>query len=392
MTIISATQNLRWQYREAGPFRWVLQQAWQSHDDGSLTWMDVPAIDEKGSPVSSRGGLAADMNRSAPTPQPAQAADAPARPLPTLKEAMATMRGGTASDELVRLRDDLNESIVITARLRKERDDEIAARARLDQRIAELSTEIGAFETKVGNLERFKAYVHKRLDEANVPADPDPAKTAATGCRIGNRLGYVLDLVDTWRNRAHAARELATKEQVRADANEKERNQLRDRLAELEVGLGVAKAKAYAELAAGRMHEEQQAKRHAAQAWAKRNSEARILRETLRDLHSRSYCSSDEGNRIRAIIDEALRRAVDVKPDNTGDWDGHFCPRCGANTLMDRFGRRWCSFVGGHSSPACRWASWGELGKDEPPESERSTSVDNPTPPAEGAQPEGPQG
>jgi hypothetical protein len=39
--------------------------------------------------------------------------------------------------------------------------------------------------------EKFKAYVHRRLDEAGVPADPDsPHK--AEGCRIGGRLDIVL--------------------------------------------------------------------------------------------------------------------------------------------------------------------------------------------------------
>lgn len=40
-------------------------------------------------------------------------------------------------------------------------------------------------------LQRFKEYVHARLDAAGVPTDPDsPHK--AEGCRIGGRLDYVL--------------------------------------------------------------------------------------------------------------------------------------------------------------------------------------------------------
>lgn len=38
----------------------------------------------------------------------------------------------------------------------------------------------------------FKRYVHERLDEAGVPVDPCPTKTAHTGCRIGNRLDWIL--------------------------------------------------------------------------------------------------------------------------------------------------------------------------------------------------------
>lgn len=39
----------------------------------------------------------------------------------------------------------------------------------------------------------FKAYVHKRLDDAGVPADPNPEFTAASGCRIGQRLNWLLN-------------------------------------------------------------------------------------------------------------------------------------------------------------------------------------------------------
>jgi hypothetical protein len=45
---------------------------------------------------------------------------------------------------------------------------------------------------EVEALAKFKAYVHRRLDEAGVPADPDsPHK--AEGCRIGGRLDFVLN-------------------------------------------------------------------------------------------------------------------------------------------------------------------------------------------------------
>lgn len=38
----------------------------------------------------------------------------------------------------------------------------------------------------------FKAYVHQRLDQAGVPADPEPAENAKHGCRIEGRLNFVL--------------------------------------------------------------------------------------------------------------------------------------------------------------------------------------------------------
>lgn len=44
---------------------------------------------------------------------------------------------------------------------------------------------------EIESLAKFKAYVHRRLDEAGVPVDPEsPHK--AYGCRIGGRLDIVL--------------------------------------------------------------------------------------------------------------------------------------------------------------------------------------------------------
>lgn len=44
---------------------------------------------------------------------------------------------------------------------------------------------------EVEALKRFKAYVHRRLDEAGVPVDP-PSAHKASGCRIGGRLDVAL--------------------------------------------------------------------------------------------------------------------------------------------------------------------------------------------------------
>jgi len=43
-------------------------------------------------------------------------------------------------------------------------------------------------------LARFKAYVHKRLDDAGVPVDP-PSPHREKGCRIGGRLDWLLSHV-----------------------------------------------------------------------------------------------------------------------------------------------------------------------------------------------------
>lgn len=49
-------------------------------------------------------------------------------------------------------------------------------------------------QAELYKLAKFKAYVHQRLDEAGIPADPDsPHK--ADGCRIGGRLDIVLGAI-----------------------------------------------------------------------------------------------------------------------------------------------------------------------------------------------------
>lgn len=56
---------------------------------------------------------------------------------------------------------------------------------------SELSSEVKALRAKCEALQAFKDYVHKRLDDAGVPVDPEsPHK--AEGCRIGGRLDCVL--------------------------------------------------------------------------------------------------------------------------------------------------------------------------------------------------------
>jgi len=47
-------------------------------------------------------------------------------------------------------------------------------------------------ELFIPKLVEFKKYVHKRLDDAHVPADPDPEHTKTHGCRIEGRLNWVL--------------------------------------------------------------------------------------------------------------------------------------------------------------------------------------------------------
>lgn len=43
-------------------------------------------------------------------------------------------------------------------------------------------------------LEKFKSYVHTRLDDAGIPANPEPVNNAKSGCRIEGRLNYLINL------------------------------------------------------------------------------------------------------------------------------------------------------------------------------------------------------
>jgi hypothetical protein len=49
---------------------------------------------------------------------------------------------------------------------------------------------------KVEKLQKFKDYVHERLDAFGVPTDPDPVQNHKTGCRIGSRLDVVFRQVN----------------------------------------------------------------------------------------------------------------------------------------------------------------------------------------------------
>jgi len=72
-------------------------------------------------------------------------------------------------------------------------------------------------EAATAKLAAFKAYVHKRLDDAGVPEDPEPKKNKEHGCRIEGRLNCLLNSTPinlgvsekeffkaVWRERLHA--------------------------------------------------------------------------------------------------------------------------------------------------------------------------------------------
>lgn len=55
----------------------------------------------------------------------------------------------------------------------------------------DVTSELRRLTAENAKLQRFKDYVHERLTADGVPVDPDPNKTAETGCRIGGRMDYM---------------------------------------------------------------------------------------------------------------------------------------------------------------------------------------------------------
>lgn len=67
--------------------------------------------------------------------------------------------------------------------------------------------EADSLRAALAKAEAFKAYVHKRLDDAGVPADPEPAENAKHGCRVEGRLNYLeasIHVLDDKRVKAEA--------------------------------------------------------------------------------------------------------------------------------------------------------------------------------------------
>lgn len=60
------------------------------------------------------------------------------------------------------------------------------------------------FETEIDKLQKFKDYVHKRLDEMGVPADADPDGTKAHGCRIQGRLNWLERKLENLKDKENA--------------------------------------------------------------------------------------------------------------------------------------------------------------------------------------------
>lgn len=77
-----------------------------------------------------------------------------------------------------------------------DRDGARAKIATLDAECTRRALEAAALREAVAKLERFKAYVHGRLDAAGVPADPEPEANARHGCRIEGRINHLIGARD----------------------------------------------------------------------------------------------------------------------------------------------------------------------------------------------------
>ena len=60
----------------------------------------------------------------------------------------------------------------------------------------QLSEAYLALKSERDKLQAFKDFVHRRLDTAGVPANPEPPKHALEGCRIGDRLDWIVEKVE----------------------------------------------------------------------------------------------------------------------------------------------------------------------------------------------------
>jgi hypothetical protein len=75
-------------------------------------------------------------------------------------------------------------------------------------------------EADLAALQRFKTYVHERLDQAGVPEKPEPANHALHGCRVGDRLDFLLGQRDFNERRWQEVARLHADERTRRQALE----------------------------------------------------------------------------------------------------------------------------------------------------------------------------
>ena len=60
-----------------------------------------------------------------------------------------------------------------------------------DTRTKQFIEDLECVLDNVVKLQKFKTYVHTRLDDMGVPENPEPSVVEETGCRIGARLDFI---------------------------------------------------------------------------------------------------------------------------------------------------------------------------------------------------------
>lgn len=122
----------------------------------------------------------------------------------TMVAAQAAVRIGALERDLAEARRELEESRRIWQEKRAELEafsEQLVGQNGNLQRLVESAKAVGCVVRFDGH-ERFvnqalaaavafKSFVHKRLDEAGVPADPEPEQNAKHGCRIEGRLNWL---------------------------------------------------------------------------------------------------------------------------------------------------------------------------------------------------------
>lgn len=124
----------------------------------------------------------------------------------------------------------------VTLALTRERD---ALRTRimnLEDDVANYMDSEGTLEKERDVARKFKAYVHKRLDDAGVPSDPEPEHNAAHGCRIEGRLNHVFQGRDLLKQGLLANVRRGAQFIRERDAARKERDEAREKASHYEGG------------------------------------------------------------------------------------------------------------------------------------------------------------
>lgn len=85
----------------------------------------------------------------------------------------------------------LNNAVDYVRKLEAENKKLRAAANEVADEVDSVKAQLAEAKAAVMKLQRFKDWVHARMDDLGVPTDPYIEKTQATGCRIGSRFEYL---------------------------------------------------------------------------------------------------------------------------------------------------------------------------------------------------------